>query len=45
VPRALAEWIGARGDEFELFVLAPPLWPNGCGLGLLQRRRTDRSVT
>ena len=44
VPKALAEWIGARREEFELFVLAPPLWPNGCGLGLLQRRN-DKSVT
>jgi predicted O-methyltransferase YrrM len=48
VPRALAEWVGARRDGYDLFVLAPPLWPNGCGLGLLQRRRgrrEERSVT
>jgi hypothetical protein len=42
-PRALSEWIGAHRDAFELFVLAPPFWPNGCGLGLLQRRN-DESV-
>jgi predicted O-methyltransferase YrrM len=41
VPRALSEWIGAHRDAFELFVLAPPLWPNGCGLGLLQRRNEE----
>jgi predicted O-methyltransferase YrrM len=39
VPRGLAEWVESHGDAYEHFVLRPPLWPNGCGLGLTQRRR------
>jgi cephalosporin hydroxylase len=38
VPRALAEWVSNNVDAYQCFVLAPPLWPCGCGVGLVSRR-------
>jgi predicted O-methyltransferase YrrM len=37
VPRALDEWVKARPDDVQSFVLEPPLWPCACGLGLVTR--------
>ena len=38
VRRALDEWIAPRREAYQLLVLEPPLWPAGCGLGLMTRR-------
>jgi predicted O-methyltransferase YrrM len=37
VARALDEWVKARPDHVQSFVLEPPLWPCACGLGLVTR--------
>jgi predicted O-methyltransferase YrrM len=39
VPRALDEWVKARPNDVQSFILEPPLWPCACGLGLVTRLR------
>jgi predicted O-methyltransferase YrrM len=40
VRRAMEEWVGERQASYQSFIFEPPLWPNGCGLGFITRRRS-----
>jgi len=37
VRRAIDEWMAARGSDYQMVILEPPLWQSVCGIALMRR--------